>query len=42
MDKDALVEFAQRNYNKKLDKRQSKETLRQKVTALFSQHELDK
>jgi hypothetical protein len=42
MDKDALVEYAQRNYNKKLDKRQSKETLRQKVTAMFSQHELDK
>jgi hypothetical protein len=42
MDKDALAEFAQRNYNQKLDRRQSKETLRQKVVALFSQHELDK
>jgi hypothetical protein len=42
MDKDALVEYAERNYNQKLDKRQSKEALRQKVTALFSQHELDK
>jgi hypothetical protein len=42
MDKDALVEYALRNYNQKLDKRQSKETLRQKVVALFSQHELDK
>lgn len=42
MDKDALVEYAQRNYNEKLDKRQSKETLRQKAVALFSQHELDK
>ena len=42
MDKGALVEFAQRNYNQKLDKRQSKEALRQKVVALFSQHEIDK
>jgi hypothetical protein len=42
MDKDALVEFAQRNYNEKLDKRQGKEILRQKVIALFSQHEMDK
>jgi hypothetical protein len=42
MDKDALVEYAQRNYSQKLDKRQSKEALRQKVIALFSQHELDK
>jgi hypothetical protein len=42
MDKDALAEYAQRNYNQKLDKRQSKEALRQKVVALFSQHELDK
>jgi len=42
MDKNALMEFAQRNYNQKLDKRQSQETLRQKVVALFSQHEMDK
>lgn len=42
MDKVALAEFAQRNYNQKLDKRQSREALRQKVVALFSQHELDK
>jgi hypothetical protein len=42
MDKDVLAEFAQRNYNQKLDKRQSREALRQKVVALFSQHELDK
>jgi len=41
MDKDALVEFAEKKYNEKLDKRQSAETLRHKVIALFGQHEMD-
>ena len=41
MDKDALIEFASTKYNEKLDKRQSAETLRHKVIALFGQHEMD-
>lgn len=42
MDKNALTDYAQRHYNQRLDKRQSRESLRQKVVALFSQHEMDK
>ena len=41
MDKDALIEFASTKYNEKLGKRQSAETLRHKVIALFGQHEMD-
>jgi hypothetical protein len=41
MSKDALIEYASTKYNEKLDKRQSAETLRHKVIALFGQHELD-
>lgn len=41
MDKKALVEFAQTKYNEKLDKRQTEETIRHRVIALFSQHEMD-
>ena len=41
MDKAALVEFAEKKYNEKLDKRQSEESLRHKVIALFGQHEMD-
>jgi len=41
MDKDALIEFASTKYNEKLDKRNSEETLRHKVIALFGQHEMD-
>jgi hypothetical protein len=41
MSKDALVEFASTKYNEKIDKRQSEDTIRHKVVALFGQHELD-
>ena len=39
MSKKALLEFAERKYNERLDKRQSEETVRHKVIALFSKHE---
>lgn len=41
MNKAALVDFAQTKYNEKLDKRQSEETIRHRVIALFGQHEMD-
>lgn len=39
MSKKALLEFAERKYNERLDKRQNEETVRHKVIALFSKHE---
>jgi hypothetical protein len=39
MDKKALLEFAEHQYNERLDKRQNEETIRHKVIALFSKHE---
>ncbi|MGH8684135.1 MAG: hypothetical protein ACREUM_02160 [Nitrosospira sp.] len=40
MDKKALIEFAERKYNERLDKRQNEDTVRHKVIALFSRHEM--
>ncbi|SCY26064.1 hypothetical protein SAMN05216420_10426 [Nitrosospira sp. Nl5] len=40
MDKKTLIEFAERQYNERLDKRQDEDTLRHKVVALFSRHEM--
>ena len=40
MDKKTLVEYAQRHYNERLDKRQNEEALRHKVIALFSKREM--
>ncbi len=40
MDKNALIEYAERHYNERLGKRQSEETVRHKVIALFSRHEM--
>lgn len=39
MDKTALVQFAEREYNVRLDKRLSDESLRHKVIALFGQRQ---
>lgn len=41
MDKKALIEFAETKYNERLDKRQSEDTLRHKVIAIVSRHEMD-
>jgi hypothetical protein len=41
MDKNTLIEYASAKYNEKIDKRQSEDTVRHKVIALFGQHELD-
>jgi hypothetical protein len=41
MDKAAIVEFVSREYNEKLDKRLSTESLRHKAIALFGQHQAD-
>ncbi|SEK64295.1 hypothetical protein [Nitrosovibrio tenuis] len=41
MGKDALVTFAQREYNERLDKRLSETTLRHKVIALFGKHQAE-
>lgn len=40
MGKKALLEFAERKYNERLDGRQNEETVRHKVIALFSEHEM--
>lgn len=40
MDKNALVDYAERHYNERLGKRQSEEAVRHKVIALFSRHEM--
>jgi hypothetical protein len=39
MDKASLVQFAEREYNERLDKRLSEESLRHKVIALFGRHQ---
>ena len=39
MGKKVLLEFAERKYNERLDRRQNEETVRHKVIALFSKHE---
>jgi hypothetical protein len=41
MDKAALVQFAEREYNHRLDKRLGEETLRHKVIALFGKHQAE-
>jgi hypothetical protein len=40
MDKNALIEYAERHYNERLGKRQSEEAVRHRVIALFSRHEM--
>ncbi|WP_256598266.1 hypothetical protein [Nitrosospira sp. Nsp11] len=40
MDKNTLIEYAERHYNERLGKRQSEEAVRHKVIALFSRHEM--
>ena len=39
MSKKALLEFAERKYNERLDRRQNEGTIRHKVIALFSKNE---
>lgn len=39
MGKKALLQFAERKYNERLDGRQNEETVRHKVITLFSKHE---
>jgi len=41
MDKNALVAFAVREYNERLDKRLSEGTLRHQVIALFGKHQAE-
>lgn len=41
MDKASLVQFAEREYNERLDKRLSEESLRHKVIALFGKHQAE-
>jgi hypothetical protein len=41
MTKDQIVEYADKNYGERLDKRQSAETLRIKLVGIVGQHELD-
>lgn len=40
MSKKALLEFAERKYNERLDGRQNEGTIRHKVVALFSKNEM--
>ncbi len=40
MDKKAMVEYAERNYNERLDKRQNEDVLRHKLIDLFAMHHL--
>jgi hypothetical protein len=40
MSKKALLEFAERKYNERLDRRQNEGTIRHKVIALFSKNEM--
>jgi hypothetical protein len=40
MDKKSLVEYAERHYNERLDKRQGEEAIRHRVIAMFSAHEM--
>ena len=41
MDKAALVQFAEREYNERMDKRLSETVLRHKVVALFGKHQAE-
>jgi hypothetical protein len=41
MDKAALVQFAEREYNERLDRRLSETVLRHKVVALFGKHQAE-
>jgi hypothetical protein len=41
MDKASLVQFAEREYNERLDKRLSEDSLRHKVIALFGKHQAE-
>ncbi len=41
MDKASLVQFAEREYNERLDKRLSAESLRHKVIALFGKYQAE-
>ena len=41
MDKASLVQFAEREYNERLDKRLSETVLRHKVVALFGKHQAE-
>jgi hypothetical protein len=40
MSKKSLLEFAERKYNERLDRRQNEGTIRHKVIALFSKNEM--
>jgi hypothetical protein len=40
MSKKALLDFAERKYNERLDRRQNEGTIRHKVIALFSKNEM--
>jgi hypothetical protein len=40
MDKNALVNFAEIKYGERLDRRQNEESIRHRVVALFSMHEM--
>lgn len=40
MDRKTMVEYAERNYNERLDKRQSEEVIRHRLIDLFSSHHL--
>lgn len=42
MSRDDMAEYAMKQYNEKLDKRETLETLRHKLVALISKHEHDK
>jgi hypothetical protein len=41
MTKDEMVDYAEKNYGEKLDKRQTADTLREKLVGLFGKYELD-
>lgn len=38
MDKQAMVEYAERNYNERLDRRQNEDVIRHKLIDLFARH----
>ena len=40
MDKQAMVEYAERNYNERLDRRQNEDVIRHKLINLFAMHHL--
>jgi hypothetical protein len=40
MDKKALLNWAETKYNERIDKRLAEESIRHKVIALFSKHEM--